>query len=102
MRIDIPIGSINLGFITEGILIHFVLQLPVPLHGKANAEHKYQSVVVFCVFFTFQVYSTKRSPIATKLFDDFFLDEKKTWKLREEAGRCTRAPPHIRVRPRGV
>ena len=28
-------------------------------------------VIVFYVFFTFQVYNTKRSPITTKLFDDF-------------------------------
>ena len=31
-------------------------------------------VVVFCLFFVFQEISTKRSPNATKLFDDFFLD----------------------------
>ena len=31
-------------------------------------------VAVFCIFFVFQEISTKRSPNATKLFGDFFLD----------------------------
>ena len=31
-------------------------------------------VAVFCLFLVFQKISTKRSPNATKLFDDFFLD----------------------------
>ena len=32
------------------------------------------SVAVFCLFLVFQKISTKQSPNATKLFDDFFLD----------------------------
>ena len=31
-------------------------------------------VAVFCLFLVFQEISTKRSPNAMKLFDDFFLD----------------------------
>jgi len=31
-------------------------------------------VAVFCLFLDFQIISTKRSPNATKLFDDYFLD----------------------------
>ena len=33
-------------------------------------------VAVFCLFLVFQEISTKRSPNATKLFGDFFLDKR--------------------------
>ena len=46
-------------------------------------------VAVFCLFLVFQEISTKRSPNATKLFGDFFLDKKDPGDLerRPEASR---------------
>jgi hypothetical protein len=58
-------------------------------------------VAVFCLFLVFQKISTKRSPNATKLFDDFFSRHKIPWKLWDETRWQTRSRQGNRARPGG-
>ena len=53
-----------------GIIYQFIIFLSTNLLTRCLV-----SVLVFCVCFALQVYPTKRSPNATKLFEDFFCPE---------------------------